>query len=67
MLKNKKLSIDESGSLMMQLAETMEPLCEPPPPPIPARDEYFNDGYHSDITVRPGICLNTALVTLSYL
>lgn len=51
MLAHGKLQIDESGSALMSVeAESMEPWLTPISS-VSSLDMYFNDGYHSDITV----------------
>lgn len=52
MVKNKALQIDSGGALMNKDAEAVEPYCHPIPAIRPT-DEYFNDGYYSDITHTP--------------
>ncbi|XP_064646085.1 cilia- and flagella-associated protein 65-like isoform X2 [Lineus longissimus] len=49
LLHDGKLELDDSGALMNAEAEEIEAFCDPIAP-LPPMDEYFNDGYHSDIT-----------------
>ncbi|CAH1790082.1 unnamed protein product [Owenia fusiformis] len=49
LVKSEKLQIDANGALMSADAESLEAYCEPPSH-ITTMEEYFNDGYYSDVT-----------------
>ncbi|XP_013412505.1 cilia- and flagella-associated protein 65-like [Lingula anatina] len=48
LLKAGKLEKDQSGALMARQSEAIDPVNYPVPR-IPPMDEFFNDGYYSDI------------------
>ncbi len=49
MLADGKLALDHRGALH-RVGSDVE-VDGPAPPILPAMEEYFNDGYHSDVTV----------------
>ena len=49
-----KLLKDEEGALFSPPEGSTE--APAPPAPVPAMDEYFNDGCYSDVTVSIGYC-----------
>ncbi|KAJ8320586.1 hypothetical protein KUTeg_002173 [Tegillarca granosa] len=49
LLREGKLEVDDAGALMMPASSQSDDTVNKDLPHIPPMDEYFNDGFHSDI------------------